>query len=160
MNNDKLWCKIVMQNGRIRDLDLHFHQSISPLSEGNLVDLDLGVLSVSPLCQHTFFFVGNTFSRNLFFNSFGLWSRRHALLWPSFPFLGFDWRKLTRKGLSQSLQETWPLGMIVRGNFLVLHHLTSGVLHICLVLTSNKIQGKVKCSSLSPLAIATMGMTT
>ena len=26
------------------DLDLHFHQYISPLSEGNLVDLDLGVL--------------------------------------------------------------------------------------------------------------------
>ena len=26
------------------DLDLYFHQSIPPLSEGNLVDLDLGVL--------------------------------------------------------------------------------------------------------------------
>ena len=33
------------------DLDLHFHQSIPPLSEGNLVDLDLGVLGVSPLCS-------------------------------------------------------------------------------------------------------------
>ena len=33
------------------DLDLHFHQSISPLSEGNLVDLDLGVLGASPLCS-------------------------------------------------------------------------------------------------------------
>ena len=31
------------------DLDLHFHQSISLLSEGNLVDLVLGVLGVSPL---------------------------------------------------------------------------------------------------------------
>ena len=30
------------------DQDLHFHQSIPPLSEGNLVDLDLGVLGVSP----------------------------------------------------------------------------------------------------------------
>ena len=30
------------------DLDLHFHQSIPPLSEGNLVDLDLEVLGVSP----------------------------------------------------------------------------------------------------------------
>ena len=28
------------------DLDLHFHQAIFPLSEGNLVDLDLGVLGV------------------------------------------------------------------------------------------------------------------
>jgi hypothetical protein len=28
------------------DLDLHFHQFISPLSEGNLVDLDLGVFCV------------------------------------------------------------------------------------------------------------------
>ena len=33
------------------DLDLHFYQSIPPLSEGNLVDLDLGVLGVSPLCS-------------------------------------------------------------------------------------------------------------
>ena len=32
------------------DLDLCLHQSISPLSEGNLVDLDLGVLGASPLC--------------------------------------------------------------------------------------------------------------
>ena len=30
------------------DLDQHLHQSISPLSEGNLVDLDLGFLGVSP----------------------------------------------------------------------------------------------------------------
>ena len=30
------------------DLDLHFHQSISLLSEGNLVDLDIVVLGVSP----------------------------------------------------------------------------------------------------------------
>ena len=37
------------------DLDLHFHQSISPLSEGNLVDLDLGVLGVSP----TLFFLSS-----------------------------------------------------------------------------------------------------
>jgi hypothetical protein len=28
------------------DLDLHIHRSIPPLSEGNLVDLDLGVLGV------------------------------------------------------------------------------------------------------------------
>ena len=33
------------------DLDLQFKQSISPLSEGNLVDLDLGVLDNSPLCS-------------------------------------------------------------------------------------------------------------
>ena len=33
------------------DLDLRFHRSISPLSEGNLVDLDLGVLGASPLCS-------------------------------------------------------------------------------------------------------------
>ena len=33
------------------DLDLHFHQSIPPLSEGNLVDLDLEVLGDSPLCS-------------------------------------------------------------------------------------------------------------
>ena len=38
------------------DLDLQFHQSISPLSEGNLVDLDLGVLGVSPLLFfHSYF---------------------------------------------------------------------------------------------------------
>ena len=37
------------------DLDLHFQQSISPLSEGNLVDLDLGVLGVSP----TLFFLSS-----------------------------------------------------------------------------------------------------
>jgi hypothetical protein len=30
------------------DLDQHFHQSISPLSERNLLDLDFGVLSDSP----------------------------------------------------------------------------------------------------------------
>jgi hypothetical protein len=30
------------------DLDLSFYQSISSLSEGNLVDLDLGVLYDSP----------------------------------------------------------------------------------------------------------------
>ena len=31
--------------GKVRgDLDLHFHQSISPLSEGNIWDLDLEVL--------------------------------------------------------------------------------------------------------------------
>jgi hypothetical protein len=29
-------------------LDLYFHQSISPLSEGNIVDLDLGVLCEFP----------------------------------------------------------------------------------------------------------------
>jgi hypothetical protein len=35
--------------GKVRgDLDLSFHQSISSLSEGNLVDLDLGVLGDSP----------------------------------------------------------------------------------------------------------------
>ena len=28
------------------DLDSHFHQSLSPLCEGNPLDLDLGVLSV------------------------------------------------------------------------------------------------------------------
>ena len=33
------------------DLDLRFHRSISPLSEGNLVDLVLGVLGASPLCS-------------------------------------------------------------------------------------------------------------
>ena len=38
------------------DLDLQFHQSIPPLSEGNLVDLDLGVLFVE------FFFVLPLFS--------------------------------------------------------------------------------------------------
>jgi hypothetical protein len=31
------------------DLDLYFHQSISPLSEGNIEDLDLGVLCGFPL---------------------------------------------------------------------------------------------------------------
>jgi hypothetical protein len=31
------------------DLDLSFHQSKSPLSEGNLLDLDLGVLCGFPL---------------------------------------------------------------------------------------------------------------
>jgi hypothetical protein len=31
------------------DIDLSFHQSISPLSEGNIVDLDLGVLCGFPL---------------------------------------------------------------------------------------------------------------
>jgi hypothetical protein len=35
--------------GKVReDLDLSFHQPISSLSEGNLVDLDLGVLGDSP----------------------------------------------------------------------------------------------------------------
>ena len=38
------------------DLDLHFHQSISPLSEGNPLDLDLGVPFVE------FFFVLPLFS--------------------------------------------------------------------------------------------------
>ena len=33
------------------DLDLHFHQSTSPLSEGNPLDLDLGVIWYSPLCS-------------------------------------------------------------------------------------------------------------
>ena len=33
------------------DLDLRFYRPISPLSEGNLVDLDLGVLGASPLCS-------------------------------------------------------------------------------------------------------------
>ena len=37
------------------DLDLHIHLSIPPLSEGNLVDLDLGVLGVSP----TLFFLSS-----------------------------------------------------------------------------------------------------
>jgi hypothetical protein len=31
------------------DLDLYFHQSISSLSEGNIVNLDLGVLCGFPL---------------------------------------------------------------------------------------------------------------
>jgi hypothetical protein len=31
------------------DLDLYFHKSISPLSEGNIVNLDLGVLCGFPL---------------------------------------------------------------------------------------------------------------
>jgi hypothetical protein len=31
------------------DLDLHFHQSLSPLCEGNLLDLDLEVLCGFPL---------------------------------------------------------------------------------------------------------------
>jgi hypothetical protein len=31
------------------DLDLYFHQSISPLSEGNIVDLDVGVLYGFPM---------------------------------------------------------------------------------------------------------------
>jgi hypothetical protein len=36
--------------GKVRgDLDLYFHQSISPLSEGNIMDLDLGVLCGFPL---------------------------------------------------------------------------------------------------------------
>jgi hypothetical protein len=39
--------------GKVRgDLDLYFHQSISPLSEGNIEDLDLGVL-----CGFTLFFL-------------------------------------------------------------------------------------------------------
>ena len=32
-------------------LDPRFHQSISPLSEGNSLDLNLGVLGDSPLCS-------------------------------------------------------------------------------------------------------------
>ena len=35
------------------DLDLYFHQSIFLLSEGNLVDLDLGVLGVSAFSAQT-----------------------------------------------------------------------------------------------------------
>ena len=36
------------------DLDPSFHQSISPLCEGNLVDLDLGVLGVLLVLPLTF----------------------------------------------------------------------------------------------------------
>ena len=33
------------------DLGLHFHQSISPLSEENILDLDLGVLCGFSICS-------------------------------------------------------------------------------------------------------------
>ena len=34
---------LILERKERGDLDLHFHQSISPLSEGNLLDLDLGI---------------------------------------------------------------------------------------------------------------------
>ncbi len=39
---------LILEGSKRGDLDLHFHQSISPLSEGNSWDLDLGVISCSP----------------------------------------------------------------------------------------------------------------
>ena len=37
---------LVLEGKERGDLDPHFHQSLSPLSEGNPLDLDLGVLGV------------------------------------------------------------------------------------------------------------------
>ena len=37
---------LLVFEGKERDLDPHFHQSLSPLCEGNPLDLDLGVLRV------------------------------------------------------------------------------------------------------------------
>ena len=46
-NSQSLHGFLLVFEGKERgDLDLHFHQSLSPLCEGNPLDLDLGVLSV------------------------------------------------------------------------------------------------------------------
>ena len=37
---------LVLEGKEREDLDLRFHQSLSPLCEGNPLDLDLGVLGV------------------------------------------------------------------------------------------------------------------
>jgi hypothetical protein len=45
------WFLHLLEGKERGDLDLYFHQSISPLYEGNLLDLDLGVLCEFPPCS-------------------------------------------------------------------------------------------------------------
>jgi hypothetical protein len=45
------WFLLNIEGKERGDLDLNFHQSISPLCKGNLLDLDLKVLCGFPPCS-------------------------------------------------------------------------------------------------------------